>query len=152
MPTLRPIYETSAAACRYAQVRQGHGLEILVETNCKTIPNIRWTATSRKTVKKNTPEPIQGGFSENHLRRSGYELKLDFHGQFYGVWSTRKRESCMLLLPLRIFRLDHAGVLTFILGAKNPSHATLDKTLLEHRTLQRPCNCHGRVVTDGSAC
>jgi len=133
MPALKPVYETRAAACRYAQVRQGHGLEILVETNYKNYTlTYEGTAGLQKTVKKNTPEPIEGGFSEYQLRRRGYELKLDFHGQFYGaVGIPGAKNLAEWFLPLRIskFKITR-GVLVFILGAKKLSHTTLDKTLL----------------------
>jgi len=133
MPALKPVYETKAAACRYANVRQGHGLEILVETDYKNYTlAYEGTAASQKTVKKNAPEQIKNGFSFNQLRRRGYVLKLDFHGQFYGaVGVPGARNLAQWMLPLRIYKFKITrGVLTFILGAKKLSHATLYKTLL----------------------
>ena len=109
MPALKPVYETRAAACRYAQVRQGHGLEILVETNYKNYTlTYEGTAGLQKTVKKNTPEPIEGGFSEYQLRRRGYELKLDFHSE--ANWkeaapSLREQDAQPTILDLRNYRI-----------------------------------------------
>lgn len=109
-------YETSGAACRYGTIRRDHGLEIFIES-------------SRVYT-----------FMEHSFHRKGYTLKLDFHGDIYSSIGIPGAASLAdWMLPLKIYKFNIVdGILSFVLGAKQLSRKTLDKTLLKMKNYNDP--------------